>query len=55
MAVPDFAASTREYENVIRDLLSVPWLQIKGKLPQGGEAYRYGVPAICGVPVFLVQ
>ncbi len=30
-----------EYENVIRDLLSVPWVQIKGKLPQDGEAYRY--------------
>ncbi len=30
-----------EYENAIRDLLSVPWVQIKTKLPQDGEAYRY--------------
>ena len=30
-----------EYENAIRDLLDVPWAQIKGKLPQDGEAFRY--------------
>jgi len=30
-----------EYENAIRDLLSVPWVQIKSKLPQDGEAYRF--------------
>ena len=30
-----------EYENAIRDLLAVPWVQIKTKLPQDGEAYRY--------------
>jgi mono/diheme cytochrome c family protein len=30
-----------EYENAIRDLLNVPWAQIKGKLPQDGEAYRF--------------
>jgi hypothetical protein len=30
-----------EYENAIRDLLNVPWVQIKGKLPQDGEAYRF--------------
>jgi len=30
-----------EYENSIRDLLNVPWVQIKSKLPQDGEAWRY--------------
>jgi len=30
-----------EYENAVRDLLSIPWVQIKDKLPQDGEAYRY--------------
>jgi len=30
-----------EYENAIRDLLDIPWVQIKGKLPQDGEAFRY--------------
>src|SRR5690348_10109708 len=30
-----------EYENAIRDLLGVPWVQIRSKLPQDGEAYRY--------------
>ncbi len=30
-----------EYENGIRDLLGVPWVQIKAKLPQDGEAWRY--------------
>jgi hypothetical protein len=30
-----------EYENALRDLLDVPWAQIKSKLPQDGEAWRY--------------
>ena len=30
-----------EYENAVRDLLNVPWVQIKSKLPQDGEASRY--------------
>ncbi len=30
-----------EYENAIRDLLGVPWAQIKSKLPQDGEVWRY--------------
>ena len=30
-----------EYENAIRDLLAVPWVQLRTKLPQDGEAYRY--------------
>jgi hypothetical protein len=30
-----------EYENALRDLLNVPWVQIKSKLPQDGEAWRY--------------
>jgi len=30
-----------EYENGLRDLLNVPWAQIKSKLPQDGEAWRY--------------
>lgn len=30
-----------EYENAIRDLLMVPWVQIKSKLPQDGESYRF--------------
>ncbi|HWD00225.1 MAG TPA: DUF1592 domain-containing protein [Candidatus Sulfopaludibacter sp.] len=30
-----------EYENALRDLLDVPWVQIKSKLPQDGEAWRY--------------
>jgi len=30
-----------EYENAIRDLLHVPWVQIKSKLPQDGESWRY--------------
>ena len=30
-----------EYENAIRDLLDVPWVQIKSKLPQDGEVWRY--------------
>ncbi|MEP7354787.1 MAG: DUF1592 domain-containing protein [Acidobacteriota bacterium] len=30
-----------EYENAVRDLLAVPWVQIKDKLPQDGVAYRF--------------
>ncbi len=30
-----------EYENVLRDLLNVPWAQVKDKLPADGEAYRF--------------
>lgn len=30
-----------EYENALRDLLNVPWAQVKDKLPQDGEAYRF--------------
>lgn len=30
-----------EYENAIRDLLHVPWVQIRAKLPQDGESSRY--------------
>src|SRR5579871_3403594 len=30
-----------EFENALRDLLNVPWIQIKAKLPQDGEAARY--------------
>ena len=29
-----------EYENVLRDLLSVPWLEVKEILPEDGVAYR---------------
>jgi hypothetical protein len=30
-----------EYENTLRDLLEAPWLQIKDKLPEDGEANRF--------------
>jgi mono/diheme cytochrome c family protein len=30
-----------EYENALRDLLNVPWAQIKDKLPLDGEAHRF--------------
>jgi hypothetical protein len=30
-----------EYENTLRDLLNVPWVQIKNRLPEDGEAYRF--------------
>jgi mono/diheme cytochrome c family protein len=30
-----------EYENAIRDLLNVPWVQIKSRLPQDGESWRF--------------
>jgi hypothetical protein len=30
-----------EYENALRDLFNAPWLAIRDKLPQDGEAYHY--------------
>jgi hypothetical protein len=30
-----------EYENALRDLLNIPWAQVKDKLPADGEAYRF--------------
>src|SRR5262249_17899729 len=30
-----------EYENAVRDLLNVPWAQIKDKLPLDGERYGF--------------
>jgi hypothetical protein len=30
-----------EYENALRDLLSAPWLQVKGQFPDDGEANRF--------------
>jgi mono/diheme cytochrome c family protein len=30
-----------EYENTVRDLLGAPWLQLRDKLPEDGEAHRY--------------
>lgn len=30
-----------EYENTLRDLLDAPWLQIKNRLPEDGEANRF--------------
>ncbi len=30
-----------EYENTIRDLLNLPWIQIKDRLPEDGEKYRF--------------
>ena len=30
-----------EYENALRDLLDVPWAQVREKLPADGEAYRF--------------
>jgi hypothetical protein len=30
-----------EYENTLRDLLDVPWIQIKDGLPEDGEKHRY--------------
>jgi hypothetical protein len=30
-----------EYENALRDLLSVPWAQVKDKLPLDGEGHRF--------------
>jgi hypothetical protein len=31
----------QEYENALRDLLGVPWVQIANRLPEDGEAYRF--------------
>jgi hypothetical protein len=30
-----------EYENTLRALLDVPWVQIRNRLPEDGEAHRY--------------
>ena len=30
-----------EHENVLRDLLGVPWVQVRNRLPEDGEAHRY--------------
>lgn len=30
-----------EYENALRDLLHAPWLNVRGKLPNDGEAFGY--------------
>lgn len=30
-----------EYENALRDLLNVPWAQVRDKLPHDGEAHRF--------------
>jgi mono/diheme cytochrome c family protein len=30
-----------EYENTLRDLLAAPWLQLRDKLPEDGEAHRF--------------
>ncbi|MBI1177821.1 DUF1592 domain-containing protein [bacterium] len=30
-----------EYENTLRDLLDVPWIQVKDRLPEDGEKYRF--------------
>jgi mono/diheme cytochrome c family protein len=30
-----------EYENTLRDLFQVPWVQIRNRLPEDGEAHRY--------------
>ena len=30
-----------EYENTVRDLLAAPWLQLRDKLPEDGEAHRF--------------
>jgi uncharacterized protein DUF1592/uncharacterized protein DUF1588/uncharacterized protein DUF1585/uncharacterized protein DUF1587/uncharacterized protein DUF1595 len=30
-----------EYENALRDLLHAPWLQLKGRFPEDGEAFRF--------------
>jgi hypothetical protein len=30
-----------EYENTLRDLLDVPWIQVKDRLPEDGERYRF--------------
>lgn len=30
-----------EYENALRDLLGIPWVQVASQLPEDGEAYRF--------------
>jgi hypothetical protein len=30
-----------EYENVLRDLLGTPWIQVRNRLPEDGEAHRF--------------
>jgi hypothetical protein len=30
-----------EYENTLRDLLAVPWIQVKDRLPEDGEKFRF--------------
>ncbi len=30
-----------EYENAVRDLLQVPWVRLKERLPQDGESHRF--------------
>lgn len=30
-----------EYENTLRDLLDAPWLQLRDRLPEDGEAHRF--------------
>jgi Protein of unknown function (DUF1592)/Protein of unknown function (DUF1588)/Protein of unknown function (DUF1587)/Protein of unknown function (DUF1585)/Protein of unknown function (DUF1595) len=30
-----------EYENTVRDILNLPWLQVRDMLPEDGELYRY--------------
>ena len=30
-----------EYENALRDLLGVPWVQVASRLPEDGEAYHF--------------
>jgi hypothetical protein len=30
-----------EYENAVRDLLGIPWMQIANRLPEDGEAYHF--------------
>ncbi len=30
-----------EYENTLRDLLQIPWLQIRDALPEDGVAFRF--------------
>jgi mono/diheme cytochrome c family protein len=36
-----------EYENAVRDLLNVPWAEIKEKLPDDGEAHRFNKIGLC--------
>ncbi len=30
-----------EYENALRDLLQLPWIQVRDQLPEDGEAFRF--------------